>query len=809
MTKNGHSGFPIRNSSTPTGLRTASNSVSKPLPEDPDSLANAIRENLPKSRTTAAPSKQSMDKSRRGSTVTIKSSKSQKISSKRTSTQTIASMYHPEREKIEKSRKGKAAKMMNMIPSMPKLPRVIRGNSSEHKFSFSMRNRGSSISTVARTASNSISSITRPQISPEPNSGRPQFSPEPISTRPQMSPEPTSRTPQLSPEPILTRNQLSPEPVLDPTKSADGAITSAPRQSPQIALNSTPIPEASPQLSVSSFSMSPYLESSETCQETNIVTQHVAVSNRPTSDSLAPLSPLTYASSRPTSQSSQLSSFPELDTLYIPQQATNTTTRERPRVIEVRTKHGVSPSISNEPQTPLLSSMRFDPSMPGSSSRTASPTQPKERGIDIDRAPSLSRTEASTIRTLTPLQHDMGSKESPVLGLIPRGSVSAKSHVSSRSASPYPESQAEKASTSLRDSKSRFARTSQLTFDESRPTSEIEPKSARSTESSGPGGAKSWNSILGLNIKSITPDRLSFAKSEDAASEEFDDAASVMTDFIRFPETVKLGLTDPGSKPTSPLVITSFPDYVKQDMSQPPQIPLPSPPIATSPDLGKAVGRPLIKRKPLPPSASLHAPSPSVQISPLQVETSFSDPKSGASDVRSESKQSPVGHSQLRHINTSHQLTEMPLNEQSNLEGPSSAPTPPRKNSTFSGLDSYAPPDSAYATNFSTSMTDLLGRESPGLARPATSRDTKPGARFPTKLGLFPVPTPTFSSLRAAQSHGDLHGSYQDDGYVDDGVGEEAESALPVPTLLHHRSRDGGRKLTVGVFKKFIGFNKR
>src|ERR1700759_4921200 len=106
-----HSPNPSNAKITPGSQLSAS---SKPLPQDPDSLTRAMQETIPKPRPRISPPKQNLEKSRnRMSTMTVKS---QKISDKRASTQTIASLFHPPREQLEKARKksgkpGKTGKM--------------------------------------------------------------------------------------------------------------------------------------------------------------------------------------------------------------------------------------------------------------------------------------------------------------------------------------------------------------------------------------------------------------------------------------------------------------------------------------------------------------------------------------------------------------------------------------------------------------------------------------------------------------------------------------------------------------------------
>ena len=101
-------------------------SSTKPLPQDPDSLLRAMQDTMPRTRNRPLVAKQSFETARqnRMSTMTVKS---QKISDKRSSTQTIASLFIP-RDKVEKSKKkggktGRTAKMKNMIPSLPAMPK--------------------------------------------------------------------------------------------------------------------------------------------------------------------------------------------------------------------------------------------------------------------------------------------------------------------------------------------------------------------------------------------------------------------------------------------------------------------------------------------------------------------------------------------------------------------------------------------------------------------------------------------------------------------------------------------------------------
>ena len=120
-------------------------------------------------------------------------------------------------------------------------------------------------------------------------------------------------------------------------------------------------------------------------------------------------------------------------------------------------------------------------------------------------------------------------------------------------------------------------------------------------------------------------------------------------------------------------------------------------------------------------------------------------------------------------------------------------------------------PDSAYSTGskFTMSTRDSIDKPLESPSRPTTSRSTKPFSR--SRLALFPTTAPSLASLRGrSELTLPLNGDKTDRGNGtggDDGIGEEAESALPATT-----PRTVRKVGSMGMLKKFgekMGFARR
>ena len=123
---------------------------------------------------------------------------------------------------------------------------------------------------------------------------------------------------------------------------------------------------------------------------------------------------------------------------------------------------------------------------------------------------------------------------------------------------------------------------------------------------------------------------------------------------------------------------------------------------------------------------------------------------------------------------------------------------------------SLAPPNSdTYGNASFASSTNDLPRPEEASTRPNTSRSFRPPPSR-SKLGLFPTASPSFVSLRAAQS--ELTLPLKDIHTGEEGIGEEADSALPPPVVRKSASSGGGGIGGIGgmgVFKKLMAFGRR
>jgi hypothetical protein len=230
--------------------------------------------------------------------------------------------------------------------------------------------------------------------------------------------------------------------------------------------------------------------------------------------------------------------------------------------------------------------------------------------------------------------------------------------------------------------------------------------------------------------------------------------------------------------------------------------PLPEKTVVTraSPTANVDSPRISLSQKPLPPRPTSESTVGSFEKSIVQ------EPSKNSPGMRDSPNKSPIGKAQLRRVDSdTKEETASPTSTKEELSPPRPVPPPKplfAKAITRKPLSPY-PPDSAYASNFAASMTDLhVGSPT----RPATSRSMKPALRSQTKLALFPTPSASMISLRAAQSAVDL--PLKSGSYMDDGIGEEADSALPMPAprLNTHRPSGSGR---MAAFKKLINFGRR
>jgi hypothetical protein len=218
--------------------------------------------------------------------------------------------------------------------------------------------------------------------------------------------------------------------------------------------------------------------------------------------------------------------------------------------------------------------------------------------------------------------------------------------------------------------------------------------------------------------------------------------------------------------PKSPLS-TSFP---RADDSATPSVAAKT----SSPVIPKAPEEPAKKMsladKPLPPITGRESPSPELVENSSPTEPDHSD-----------AKEDPQTNSLKRSSSQTLAATA------------SGSLVPP------ASLDTYG------NASFASSMSDLRPEEA--STRPNTSRSFRPNPSR-SKLGLFPTASPSFVSLRAAQSELTLplKGIH-----TEEGIGEEADSALP-PPMVRKSASSGGSGISIGgmgVFKKLMSFGRR
>jgi hypothetical protein len=798
---------------------------------------------MPKSRVRTIPSKENVDKARnRLSTVTIKS---QKISDKRASTQTIASLFVPSRQQSVKSvkkapkKERKPSKMKNIIPKVPRLPRTMRGSMSE-KFSFSLRTKSANQTsqTPSGPGRQSVDVIMKTPASEAPSSDV-QTEQPPKNISPTLD---ARHSPQIS---------ISHVPDTEPPHTHSRRPSELSTNSSKLELTIQPAPDS-------------------------IISHKTNPSQSSTSDSLARLSQVSFVSSRPTSPTSQSSTgHRRMESPSVHQQAINIASpRERPKMVDVvlrqKPQRSDSPATGSDTTTPILPQTRFDGSSSASTSRAASPAVVNERRIEIKRVvPQPAVTDEvespvvgketrieinqvepiSGIGTPPPINVSKAVEESPTLGVDPADTASVCSASSSGSVSPdlkqqaaveefpgkkpsmstdSPPAKTESLKESIPEPPAEKIEVAEL---EETPESkeQSEEKMAEQKEEKDAGVLQDANlsphhkesdtaprlddikiesSGLGLNIPTEPPSPKISAKEDSPTTKpepaELQDKEPhiVLSATQPWVDSPSLLYVDSVSMHVEPIPATITTPSVRVDS---PSLKNDSPSSQVeSPSFRVDSPRPVIKRKPVPKPGSQ---STIATIASIEKQQPARDTLSPTPEIHESPKKSPINKSQLRRINSDLSVPDSTKSEPLRQLSPLTGSTEKKATSPF-------PPDSAYATNFSASMTDLHRYSASHHPRPSTAKSMKPiGFRSQTKLALFPTPTPSLLSLQTAQSEVNLP-LKEESGLrnVDtSGIGEEADSALPIPAPKSYSNNNrfaAGPKMAA-LKKRLMGFGRR
>jgi hypothetical protein len=231
-------------------------------------------------------------------------------------------------------------------------------------------------------------------------------------------------------------------------------------------------------------------------------------------------------------------------------------------------------------------------------------------------------------------------------------------------------------------------------------------------------------------------------------------------------------------------------------------IPLESKPESVQSPLPTKIDSPhaMPARKPLPPKPGSQSTVASFERSPVP-EISKELPQGNDSP-----KKTPISKAQIRRVDSDNEPADASNTVAIKQDSPPRLTPTQRPDMAKLNVKKAKSPylnDTLHSPGFAASMTDLH-RHDFQHQRPSTPRSMKSGLRSHTKLALFPTPSPSMISLRAAQSEIAL--PLKDDPYIDEGIGEEADSALPIPAPQRSKPSGGGR---MAVFRKLISFGRR